>query len=269
MHDLCAVLVCRNDRSRLDAALLSLLEHASGLALDVVVVDVGNDGSADQVEERFLDVRVIRCPGQSPGYAKNRALETASARYVLFLEANMEILDGSLGALMSALDYRPDVALAAGRQFHGDGSPAPGIRRFPCEWTSGFMLVRGAALDNVGWFDERFSLRSDEIDLCWRLKRARWEIIETPRVTIRCHDRQTTESARLEAEAAYARVQFARKHFPRVAAEYRWALALRYALRLGRYSLSRRYGSDRRRAARAALAAVLRGRPPLDEQSAL
>lgn len=81
-----------------------------------------------------------------------------------------------------------------------------------------------------------------------------------PSVTVR--SLQPRRESRLEAHAALARLQFARKHFPRVAADYRWALVARYALRLGLYSLRPRRDSGRRQGARAALDAVLTGRPP-------
>lgn len=305
MDDLCAVVVCHNGRRWLDAALNSLHKHAGGLALDVVVVDNGSDGSAEEVERNWPAVRVIRCPGRGFSHARNQALEAATARYALFLNADMEVLEGSIGALLAALDQRPEVGLVGARQLRSDGTLAFTIRRFPsglhilaealgaerlpwlsrvlgerehdlraydrerlCDWTSGFLLVRGSALEAVGWFDERFFLFSDETDLCWRLRRAGWQVIHSPRITVRRHERDRHENARLEAQVAYARMQFARKRFPRVAAEYRWALALRYSLRVGLYSLGRRKGEDGRRAARAALRTVLRGQDPLDERSA-
>jgi hypothetical protein len=63
-------------------------------------------------------------------------------------------------------------------------------------------------------------------------------------------------------------MQFARKHFPYLAADYR-ALAVLYALRLARCALSRRPDGEGRQAARAALSTVLKRRVPLAEHSAL
>ena len=58
--------------------------------LDVVVVDNGSDGAAAYVEERFPGVRTIRCDNRGFGHANNRGLETANARYVLFLNPDTE-----------------------------------------------------------------------------------------------------------------------------------------------------------------------------------
>jgi N-acetylglucosaminyl-diphospho-decaprenol L-rhamnosyltransferase len=304
VNDICVIIVSHNGKRWLDAALSSLFEHSTGLDLDVVVVDNGADGSAEYAESRFPQVRTVSCANHGFGHANNRALETADARYVLFLNPDTEFISGNLGDLIAGLDRRPDLGLVGVRQVDSEGSLAPSIRRFPsarnmlaealgvehvpgvrrvlgereldpqqynretpCDWTSGsFMMARSAALESTGGFDERFFLFSEETDLCWRLKRAGWRIAHMPCVTIRHYENDQSNS-QLEAQAAYARMQFARKHFPRVG-EYRSALALRYALRIGRYSVSRRRQRARRQAARAALSTVLSGEPPFSGETA-
>jgi N-acetylglucosaminyl-diphospho-decaprenol L-rhamnosyltransferase len=300
MHDVCAIVVSHNGKRWLDTALSSLFAHAGEVDLEIIVVDNGEDGSAAYAEERFPTVRTLRCENRGFGHANNQALELADARYVLFVNPDTEVRDGSLGELVAELDRQPQVALAGARQLRADGSLAPSIRRFPsavhmlaealgvervagarrflgereldpreyerqrpCDWTSGsFMLARQAALEEVGRFDERFFLYAEETDLCWRLKRAGWEIVHLPQMTI-CHfedDRRANVS--LEAQAAYARMQFARKHFPDAAADYRLALGLRYALRVGLYSLRGRRRSPQRLGASAALSTVIHGNAP-------
>jgi hypothetical protein len=61
-------------------------------------------------------------------------------------------------------------------------------------------------------------------------------------------------------------MQFVRKNLRGAAVGYRWALALRYALRLGIYSLQWWHQKGRRLAARAALSTVLDERAPFDPQ---
>ena len=108
-----------------------------------------------------------------------------------------------------------------------------------------------------------------EMDLCQRLRRAGWEVLYMPCLTVRRHEPPPREAALLESQAAYGRMQFARKHFPDLAADYRSALAVLYTLRLARCALSRRPDGWRRQAARAALSTVFTGRVPLAEHSAL
>jgi GT2 family glycosyltransferase len=288
MHDVCAIIVSHHGKRWLDACLGSLFGAAGDIDLDVVVVDNGSDGSAAYVEERFPAVRTVSCDNRGFGAANNRGLETAEARYILFLNPDTEFLGGSLAELVAALDHRPHIGLAGVRQVGVGGALAPSMRRFPstlnmlaealavervpllrrflgervlapgrydregrCDWTSGsFMLARAEVLRTCGGFDERFFLFSEETDLCWRLKAAGSEVAHLPQVTIRHYESERSATPRMEAQSAYARLQFAREHFTRVA-PYRLAMVLRYALRA------------RRAAARAALETVLKEEPPL------
>ncbi len=300
MHDVCAIVVSHNGKRWLDTCLTSLFAHAGEIDLDVIVVDNGNDGSAAYVEERFDGVRTVSCENHGFGHANNRGLELADAHYVLFINPDTEVREGTLAGLVAELERQPRVGLAGARQLRADGSLAPSIRRFPsalnmlaealavervpgvrrvlgereldpreyerqrpCDWTSGsFMLARRAALTEVGTFDERFFLYAEETDLCWRLKRAGWEVVHLPQMTI-CHfEDDRRGSAALEAQSAYARMQFARKHFPEAAADYRWAMGLRYALRVALYSLRGGRKSQRRIGASAALNTVIHGEAP-------
>jgi GT2 family glycosyltransferase len=142
-------------------------------------------------------------------------------------------------------------------------------RETPCDWTSGsFMIARRETLAATGGFDERFFLFAEETDLCWRVKNAGWQVMHMPQLTIRHFEHGSGLSSRLEAQAAYARMQFARKHFSRVSG-YRLALALRYALRTSLYTLRGGRQSGREQAARAALVTVLDDQPPFGDLTAV
>jgi N-acetylglucosaminyl-diphospho-decaprenol L-rhamnosyltransferase len=300
MNDVCAIVVSHNGKRWLETALSSLYAHSGEIDLDVVVVDNGEDGSAEYVEQHFPQVRTLRCENRGFGHANNRGLEIADARYVLFINPDTEVREGTLADLVADLDRQPQVGLAGARQLRRDGSLAPSIRRFPsapnmlaealgieripgarrrfgereldpreyerqrpCDWTSGsFMLARAAALEDAGDFDERFFLYSEETDLCWRLKQRGWEVVHMPQLTICHYEDDRRGSAQLEAQAVYSRMQFARKHFPDAAADYRWAMGLRYALRIGLYSLRGRRQSPQRLGASAALSTVIHGDAP-------
>jgi GT2 family glycosyltransferase len=298
-HDVCAIVVSHNGKRWLTPALTSLFERAGELDLDVVVVDNGSDGSAELVEDRFERARAIHCPNRGFAHANNRGLETADARYVLLLNPDTEIVDGTLAELVEYMDEHPEVGLAGCRQVDGEGRLWPTVRRFPsvgralgealgperlpfnaawlgeseldlsrydgeltCDWTSGsFLLVRREALQSAGPLDERFFFYSEEVDFCLRVKRAGWEIRHVPKLTIAHYGGKTDASPRMEAQMAYARSQYAAKHFrrPRRAA-FLAAIGLRHLLRWIAFSLA---GEDRRaEAQRCALMTLLGLRPP-------
>jgi N-acetylglucosaminyl-diphospho-decaprenol L-rhamnosyltransferase len=300
-HDVCAIVVSHNGRRWLGAALASLLEHAGAIDLDVVLVDNGEDGSAEYVEGRFQGVRAIHCANRGFAHANNCGLATADARYLLLLNPDTEVADGTLADLVTYMDDHPEVGVAGCRQLDSEGGLWPTARRFPgvgralgeaigperlpfraawlgeseldpsryerelsCDWTSGsFLLVRREALESAGPLDERFFFYSEEVDFCLRVKRAGWEIRHLPGFTIVHHGGTTDASPRMEAQMAYARKQYATKHFgrPRRTA-FLTAIALRHLLRWIAFSLP--HGNRRRAEAQRAALMTLLGRkePP-------
>jgi N-acetylglucosaminyl-diphospho-decaprenol L-rhamnosyltransferase len=305
-HDLAIIIVSTNEARWLPPCLTSVFEHAGSIDLDVVVADnESTDGTRDLVERDFPRARVVNCANRGFAHANNRGAMTSDARYVLFLNPDTEILEGTFEELVRALDERPSVGLAGVKQVLGDGTLAPTIRRFPtplralgealaserlpfhvawlgerelrmelydeerrCDWTSGsFMFARREALESAGLMDERFFIYSEEPDLSLRMKQAGWETRHLPVMTILHHADKAGISDRMMAQDAFARLQYAQKHFsaPRRAA-YVSAYALRYLLRIAASGRDRNMTKNRRAANRRALRTLLgREKPPFGE----
>jgi GT2 family glycosyltransferase len=289
VQDLAIIVVSTNEAHWLRPCLRSIYEHAGAIELDVVVADNSStDGTAELVEREFPSARVVGCVNHGFAHANNRALMTCDARYVLFLNPDTEIVEGTFEDLVRTVDERQEVGLAGVKQLTPDGALFPTIRRFPtalrtvaealgserlppwlpslgereldlgayererqCDWTSGsFMLARREALESAGFMDERFFIYSEEPDLCLRLKRAGWTTIHLPVMTIVHHAGKAGINPKMAAQDAVARRQYAAKHFgPVHRGFYIAALALHYTMR----SLLGR----RSAAARAALRALL------------
>jgi N-acetylglucosaminyl-diphospho-decaprenol L-rhamnosyltransferase len=270
VDDLAVIVVSANSAHWLRPCLRTVFDRAGAVGLDVVVADnESTDGTRELVEREFPQARVVACQNLGFGYGNNRALMTCDARYVLFLNPDTEILDGTLSETIAALDERPEIGLVGVRQVTSDGRLYPTIRWFPnairalgdavglerapfrarwmgerelrshlyaderdSDWTSGsFMLARREALEAAGFFDERFFLYSEETDLCYRIKQAGWEIRHLPSMTI-LHHADKEGSPKMEAQNAYSRLQYARKHFsPAHRPAYAGALTLGYVLR--------------------------------------
>jgi GT2 family glycosyltransferase len=229
-------------------------------------------------------------------HANNRALVTTDARYVLFLNPDTEIREGTFEALIRHLDEHSDVGLVGVIQLTPEGEIYPTIRYFPnalralgqalgserlpfrakalcerdlridryrrvveCDWTTGsFMLTRREALESAGFLDERFFMYSEEPDLCLRMKRAGWSICHIPEMTIVHHAGKGGVRPKLWAQDAYSRMRHARKHFsPGHRVAYGAALVLGYAARAIAPARDAAH-AERRDAARAALRVLVR-----------
>ena len=298
MTDLAVIVVSTNEAHWLRRCLPSIYERAGGITLDVIVADnESTDDTRALVESEFPQARIVSCVNRGFAQANNCALRTVDSRWVLFLNPDTEILEGTLAGLVGGLAARPTVGLVGVRQVTADGQLYPTIRRFStatrwffegigsekfpfraswlgereldmdvyerdveCDWVSGsFMLARREAIQSAGFMDERFFLYCDETDLCLRIKQAGWEVRHLPDLTILHHAGKAGWKPKLEAQGAYAKRLYARKHFSpphRVAATA--ALAVGYGLRSVAWPLDR----EQRESARAALGTLLGRRPP-------
>jgi GT2 family glycosyltransferase len=225
---------------------------------------------------------------------------TCNARYVLFLNPDTEILEGTFADLVGLMDARPTVGLIGVRQVTADGRLDATIRRFPnalralgdalsaerlprrphwlgerelnpdsyerefgCDWTSGsFMLVRREAIESAGYLDERYFMYSDETDFCRRIKAAGWEVRHLPHMTILHHDGKAGVKPSIESLSAHSRMMYARKFFsPTHRAAYSAAVMLRHILR-STYAGRGEIGRLKRASNRRTIATLL-GRAPV------
>ncbi len=286
VNDLAIILVSHRGAEWLGPCLDSIIGHVGSCNVDIVVVNNADDGT-EAVLARFPSVRLVKCENHGFAHANNRGLLTCDARFVLFMNVDTEVLAGTFEELVAALEVRPTVGMAGIRQVDSDGNVAPTSRWFPnalralgdsvglerlparrswtgerelnlavyerehsCDWTSGsFLVVRREVLQGVGLMDERFFLYSEEPDLCLRAKQGGWEMRHLPLMTILHHAGKAGPNPRLAAQDAYARMQYARKHFSALhQVAYATALGVGYCLRL-----AAPIESERRSSARAAL----------------
>ena len=236
----------------------------------VVVDNDSSDGTVAVVRERFPDVRVVEQAnrGLAAGWAKGLE-ETSSSRWALILNADAWLVGDALERLVAVGDAHPDVAVVGPKLEHPDGSLQRSVRGFPTRWRlateylylrklgprtellnafygAGFdhasereveclmgacLLVRRAAIDEVGLPDANFFLFSEEVDWCYRFAEAGWKTLFTPEA--RCvHVGGASHGGRLYRENVCGHLRFFLKHHgpeeaERVRSLLRTSLALR------------------------------------------
>lgn len=269
--DLSVVVVTHNGREMALRTLRSARAAVGDVAAEWIVVDsTSADGTPEAIEAEFADVEVLRRPNRGFAAGNNAGIERASGRYVLLLNPDVEVREGTLGDLVGALDSRPDVGIASVVQVGSDGRLQYSMRRFPSplrdlgeslfaarwpvarrlqeletrrevyerehspDWVVGaFLCVRAAALARIGPLDERFFLYSEEIDLCKRARDAGWDVRHLPTLTV-VHHAGRRDGGDLMAQLAHSRTLYAHKHHgPLRARAIRAALAVGYLVRIG------------------------------------
>jgi N-acetylglucosaminyl-diphospho-decaprenol L-rhamnosyltransferase len=192
-----------NNRALLERCLRSLPDACEGLRWHVTVVDnASTDGSDAMVAATFPWAGVFRSERRLGFSAShNRVILPAIAggrsRYVMILNEDTELEPGAVRKLVDFADSDPKLG-AVGPRIHGpDGNIQPSWFRFPTlpreikrafrpgksptyrverGWLNGScVLLRAAALRDVGALDERFFIFCEDIDIALRLLGAGWK----------------------------------------------------------------------------------------------
>jgi N-acetylglucosaminyl-diphospho-decaprenol L-rhamnosyltransferase len=286
MPELSISVVSYRTPALLEQCLRALCAERSKVPMEVTVVDnASGDGSADLVAAQFPWVRLIRNDRNIGfGAAHNQALRLATGTYYLVLNSDTQPRPGALRSLVDFLDEHPSVAVAGPKPRYYDGSVQPSRRRFPTvatlflestqlqrfwpdnsalrryyvadrsddefqevDWLAGACLcLRARAVAEVGLFDERFFMYSEELDLCRRFRAAGWQVAYVPNAEVAHLE---GGSSRLDLAARdrlfqSSKLQYAAKwHGARVAAALRAYLVVEYAARACEESVKLALGS--------------------------
>lgn len=249
--DLSIVVVNWNTRNFLERCLASVYETVEKLVFQLFVVDnASSDSSASMVRERFPQVQLVELP-TNVGFAaaNNIALRAAEGRYVLLLNPDTVVCPGALRVLVEFADTHPQAGAVGPLLLNPDGgiqlscSRRPTLFReawrlfhlervyplagYPKQiWQAGqpcrvdvvsgaCLLLRRAALQQVGGFDEDYFVYTEETDLCCCLKPHGWEIYWVPEARVIHYGGQSTQQVHREMflQLYKSKVRFFRKQY--------------------------------------------------------
>ena len=267
---LSVVIVNWNTRELLRRCVASVLaNHYDGRLETWVVDNESRDGSAEMVRVYFPKINIIESSSNS-GFARanNMAMHQTRGEYVLLLTPDTEMEPGVLEIMSRYLDDNPHVCAAGPMLLDPDGkmqhsaSPAPEVlrevsRMFHLDgllpsatyemggWDldrphevdvlqGACMMIRREALDEVGLLDEDYFMYSEEIDLCYRLRKAGWSIRWLPEAKVVHHGGQSSKQVPEESflHLYKGKVTYFRKH-------HGMAAALAFKLMLSAASVAR------------------------------
>jgi len=234
------IIVSYNTADLLRNCLNSLFAQPPPCDFTVTVVDNASaDDSVAMVRREFPQVRVI-ANERNLGYAAaiNQGLPEADADYVLILNSDIEVHDGAVETLVQYMESLPQVGMCGPQLVLPDG-------RVQETWRAGFtlgqfarqqllvdklvgprlsglvprpttaaevehldgaaLLVRGAALRQVGPMDEGYWMYCEDSDWSLRFRRGGWKLCTVPAATMLHHHGASSRECRAEMIAAYNR----------------------------------------------------------------
>jgi N-acetylglucosaminyl-diphospho-decaprenol L-rhamnosyltransferase len=157
-------------------------------------------------------------------------LQSPISKYIWLLNPDTEVQPGATAALLAALEADPRAGVAGAKLLYADGSLQQSAFRFPglaqlvfeffplpprlydtslngryprrrYEAQAPFlvdhplgatMMVRAEAVAQVGLMDEGYRMYCEEIDWCWRMRRAGWRALCVPAARVIHHAGRST-----------------------------------------------------------------------------
>jgi hypothetical protein len=147
------------------------------------------------------------------------------------------LLTGLFGRTSLLSRIAPDLPVVR-RNLAARQAVEAGVDSRPVDWVSGAcMLVRRAALEEVGGFDEGYFLYWEDADLCRRLRGAGWATRYVPGAAVVHHVGQSSRTARRVAVRAFHRSAY--RYYVTHVAPQKWhpARALAWAILAARSAL--------------------------------
>lgn len=214
--DLDVGLVFTHEVDLMPRLLSSLSRSGDDLRMRLILIDNASKTGTEAWTNYFSRTIVAR-NRERLGYADNlnRILALATAPYVLLLNTDMEFVPAEQcpAKMVDFMEGYRQCGVAGCRLYHADESYAYPARRFQslrtvaarrlgfaglfpaevdrylyrernpfgvfeCDWLSGcFLMVRRAALLQVGPLDNRFAKYFEDVDLCLRMALAGWQVM--------------------------------------------------------------------------------------------
>ncbi len=224
----------------------------------IVVDNCSPDGSVAMVHQDFPQAELIANEvNKGYAYANNLGMRQARGDYVLLLNPDTVLPPNALKDMITFMEERPDTGVAGPKLVLADGSLDLACRRsFPTldvalyrllglskrypnsprynrynlgyldpnqvaevdSVVGAFMLIRRKALDQTGFFDERFFMYAEDIDLCYRIKvDCGWKIYYNPAVVVTHYKSQATAKRWAPMTIQFYRAMwlFHQKHYAR------------------------------------------------------
>lgn len=253
----------------------------------IVVDNNSNDGSVEMIKEEFKEVRLlVNKKNVGYGKANNQGMKIAKGDYILLLNSDTEIINDAISKMVEWLGKIRNVGVAGCKLLYKDGKTQQSAGYLPrlskiflwqtflddlpvlrdlikpyqvsnlnfyqkeheVGWVTGaFFLLKREVFEKTKGFDEKIFMYGEEVEWCYRIKKAGFKIFYTPIASI-YHlkggsNQEINESAVISEYKGI--LYFFAKHKPKWEINFLpWILKLGAFLRILRFSI---IGDDKKR----------------------
>jgi len=220
----------------------------------IIVDNASSDGSVDFISDKFPEVKLIsNNENLGFGKANNQGLKIAEGKFILLINPDAIVSEDTFTKMISFFETHPSVGLAGCKILNPDGTLQLACRRsFPGPWTSfckvtglsslfpnsglfarynltykdenesyevdaisgSFMMMRKEVYENTGGFDEDYFMYGEDLDLCYRIQQAGYQVYYVHETQIIHYKGESTRRSSLDETKFFydAMHLFVKKH---------------------------------------------------------
>lgn len=235
MIDISIILITWKMKNLLEKLLDSIKEYSDGFSYEVIVVDNNSqDGTVEVIENRFPEIVLIKNKanlGVAP--ARNIGMKHAKGKYVLILDADMQLKENSIQKLFAFMEENSDCGLVGAKLTYENGDIQYSCKRFPsvlsllarrlerisyvnnskilknhimADWDHNSIsevdyvigacqFIRKEVINKIGYYDDKIFYGPEDLDFCLRVWRAGWKVMYYPFTSIIHFEQRITKKA--------------------------------------------------------------------------
>ena len=239
----------------------SVISGCKNLEFEQIVVDNASSDKTVEITKAMSNVKVIANKDNTGfAHANNQGVEISTGKYLLFLNPDMKVKEGSLDVIVEWLEKRKDVGIVSPRlvdengELNEDAKP----RRFPKVFEQvalilklphifpsmmdkylmkdfdgnkeqevdsvrgSFILMRREVVEKLGFaYDPRYYIWYEDVDICREVKKTGLKVMYSPVITATDYVGQSFK----KAESLWKQKNFTRSmlaYFQKWEAFYKW-----------------------------------------------
>jgi len=241
--DLSIIILSFNTKNLLDDCLDSVFQQTKGIKFEVLVVDNhSTDGSGEMVKKKFPQVKLISNQ-KNLGFAQanNQGMKKAQGKYLLLLNSDTKVKGSALKKLVSLAEEKRNLGIAGPKLLNLDETPQPSTGPFytlpvtcfslfrgdrylrhaysqekAVDWLYGAcFLIKRELIDKIGFLDEKFFMYVEEMEFCFRAKKAGFQVYYFPQAEVYHLERGSSPEGKQKAIWGIYQglIYFYQKHF--------------------------------------------------------
>lgn len=220
-------------KSLLQSCLNSIYKYTTGITFELIVVDNNSqDGTSEMIIDEFPKIILIKNNenrGVAP--ARNQGIKIAKGKYILILDADVELVENSILKLYEFMENHPNCGVVGSKLVSTDMELQTSCKRFPNllsfvfrrlehfdviknsktlqyhtmqDWDhkeikevdyliGACQFIRGEVIKKIGMYDDKIFYGPEDIDFCLRVWRANYSVVYYPDTQIIHHEQRITK----------------------------------------------------------------------------